>query len=71
MMTRQWYVGLPLLIALLMMPLTLRAAGSPGRQEGHQFQPFLDGGPGNQLRIGILRQGFLIVAFFPAACTPV
>jgi hypothetical protein len=74
MMTRRFYVELLLLIALLMIPLTIQAAGQPDPLIGKQTINFtLSSTEDRAINYGseYYDKAFLIVTFFPAAYTPV
>ncbi|HET6490827.1 MAG TPA: hypothetical protein VFG28_13820 [Syntrophales bacterium] len=74
MMTRQFSVGLLLLIALLMNPLTLQAAGQQDPLVGKKTVNFtLSSTEDRAINYGseYYDKAFLIITFFPAAYTPV
>jgi hypothetical protein len=74
MMTRHISVGLLLLIALLMNPLTLQAAGPQDPLIGKKTINFtLSSTEDRAINYGseYYDKAFLIVTFFPAAYTPV
>jgi hypothetical protein len=73
-MTRQCNVGLLLLIALLMIPPTLQAAGQQDPLIGKKTINFtLSSTEDRTINYGseYYDKSFLIVTFFPAAYTPV
>jgi hypothetical protein len=74
MMTRRFYVALLLPIALLMIPLTIQAAGLQDPLIGKQTINFTLSSTGDRaINYGseYYDKAFLIVTFFPAAYTPV
>jgi hypothetical protein len=74
MKTRRFFAGLLLLIALLMMPLTIQAAGQQDPLIGKKAINFtLSSTENRAINYGseYYDKDFLIVTFFPAAYTPV
>jgi hypothetical protein len=74
MKTRRFFVGLLLLIALLLMPLTIQAAGQQDPLIGKKTINFtLSSTEDRAINYGseYYDKAFLIVTFFPAAYTPV
>jgi hypothetical protein len=74
MKTRRFFVGLLLLIALLLMPLTIQAADQQDPLIGKKTINFtLSSTEDREINYGseYYDKNFLIVTFFPAAYTPV